>query len=339
MYFLLPHPGIDILKRVFYTRCIPASKTHTLMKYHVERSIHINAPKETVKPFIEDFNHWNSWSPWTIAEPGCPVEVKGNPGGSGHSMSWDGQIIGSGINTLVANNGNSLNYDLVFLKPFKSQAKTAFHMKEKDGGTLVTWTMDSKMPFFLFFMVPTMKTMIGMDYDRGLRMLKEIVEKGHINASTTNEGMVHIEGFSYVGIERTVSIDDIGPAMEKDFNTLVEDLVHKHDLNPDQWVSVYTKMDMKNRKMTYIAAVSDEGLNDATPASQFVRGTVKPSKALEVKHDGPYDFIGNAWTMGSMYLRAKKIKNSASPYEKYWNSPKEVSPEELKTSIYFPVKG
>ena len=309
------------------------------MKLHVERSIQINAPKHTVLPLIQDFNHWNSWSPWTVAEPDCPVEVTGNPEQPGHTMKWDGQIIGSGQNVLVAHDDQNLSYDLTFLTPRRSEAKTAFHFQENNGATEVTWTMDSKMPFFLFFLIPSIETMVSMDYDRGLRMLKEIAEEGQINASTTNKGMTSLDGFSYVGLQRTVPIDEIGEEMERDYAKLTEELVHKHDVTPAQWVALYPKLNMKKREMTYIAAVSDEGFADKAIPSAYVRGTVPSSKALEIRHDGPYDFIGNAWSMGAMYLRAKKIKQAGIPFEKYWNHPKEVTPEELQTSIYFPVKG
>ena len=309
------------------------------MKFHIERSIQINAPKDTVKPLIQDFNNWNSWSPWTVAEPDCPVEVTGDPFVPGHTMKWDGQIIGSGQNVLASHDEHNLVYDLSFLKPRRSEAKTAFNLQENNGGTQVTWTMDSSMPFFLFFLVPMIKTMVGMDYTRGLRMLKEIAEEGKINASTTNKGMVDIGSFSYVGMQRTVPIDAIGENMEKDYATVKEELVHKHDVTPDQWVALYPKMNMKKGEMTYIAAVSDEAFEGVEIPSKFVRGEVKSSKALEIKHDGPYDFIGNAWGMGVMYLRAKKIKQAGVPYEKYWNHPDTVTPEELQTSVYFPVKG
>lgn len=321
---------------LYYSYSLPDN--HTPMKYHVERSIRIHAPKDAVKPLIQDFNHWNSWSPWTIAEPDCPIEIKGDPEKPGHSMRWDGKIIGSGENVLVANDDHSITYDLSFLKPFKSKAKTAFHLQENNGETQVTWTMDSKMPFFLFFMVPTMKAWIGMDYDRGLRMLKGMAEEGSINATTTNQGLVDLKGFSYVGIKRTVSFDGIGDLMQKDFDTLTEYFVHKHDIVPEHWVALYPKMNMKKQQMTYVAAISDEGLGDVPLSSEYVRGEVASSKALEIKHDGTYDFIGNAWGMGMMYLRARKIKQSGTPFEKYWNNPKEVPAEDLKTSVYFPVK-
>ena len=309
------------------------------MKVQVVRSIHVDAPSDAIKPLIQDFNHWNSWSPWTVAEPDCPIEIEGSPESPGHSMSWDGQIIGSGKNVLASYDANTITYDLAFFKPFKSKAKTAFHLNEKNGGTDVTWTMDSSMPFFLFFMVPTMKAGISMDYDRGLRMLKEVAEKGNVNATTTNKGVVDLQEFSYVGIKRTVPIDKIGAMMEKDFKQIVEELIHKHHIEPDQWVTLYPKINMKKMEMTYIAAISDEALGEVALSPSYVRGTVKPGKALEIKQDGPYDFIGNAWGMGTMYLRAKKIKQAGIPFEKYWNHPKDVAPEALETSIYFPVKG
>ena len=307
------------------------------MKYHVERSTNINTDANTVRPIIENFGRWNDWSPWTIVEPECKVTIDGSPGEVGHVMEWDGKIIGSGKLTLEEKTDTELRYNLEFIKPFRSQAKTAFIIKSEGNKTTLTWTLDSSMPFYLFFMVGMMKAWIGMDYDRGLRMLKEIAEKGSVAASTTNAGVTDIPGFSYIGIQRTVSFDEMGTQMQKDFDTLIQEVVVKRNKSAQNWVSLYPRMDMKNARMTYIAAVSDEQMKEELPEG-FVRGTIPASRALEIKHNGSYDFIGNAWSMGMMYLRAKKMKQSGIPFEQYWNSPKEVTPEELKTSIYFPLK-
>lgn len=309
------------------------------MKYHVEKNTLINADMSTVRSLVEDFSQWNNWSPWTIIEPECTVKVTGKPGEKGHAMSWDGKIIGSGINTLTSNKNNELRYDLEFIKPFKSKAQTGFVLEESEGGVKVTWTMDAGMPFFLFFMVKKMKAWIGMDYDRGLRMLKEMAENGKVNAETINNKVVDLKGFSYVGIQKTVAFEDIGEEMKKDFDTLLDDIVHKRNASPKHWISLYPKMDMVNMRMTYIAAVSDEQLQGEDLDPEYVRGEIKDGKALEIKHNGSYDFLGNAWSMGMMYLRAKKMKQDGVPFELYRNSPKEVQPEELKTSIYFPIKG
>ncbi len=307
------------------------------MKYKVERSILINADMKKVRELVDDFNNWNTWSPWTIVEPGCKVKVKGEVGKVGHEMSWDGEIIGAGVNTLESAEGNRLNYDLRFIKPFKSKSKAAFEFKEVKDGVEVTWTMDGSMPFFLFFMIPMMRAWIGMDYDRGLRMMKEMAEKGKVDVDTTNEGIKPYEGFSYVGVKRTCPVKNCGDYMKMDFGKLME-LLEKSGKQAKHWGSLYPKFDMVKQTFTYIAFMSAENLEGVELGAEVVSGEIKDGKVLEIKHRGSYDFLGNAWSMGMMYLRAKKIKQKDVPFEYYWNNPNEVELRDCKTSIYFPVK-
>ena len=312
-----------------------------IMQFNVNKSTIIDAPLANVRKLIEHFNHWSRWSPWVVIEPTCTVTVTGTANEPGHSMSWDGEIIGSGNITLESSEAHQLNYQLEFLKPWKSKANTSFLLEEisgTDGQTKVTWTMNSSLPFFLFFMVKTMKNAIGMDYQRGLRMLKEISEKERIPCDTINNGIVEYKGFSYVGIQRTAAMDDMPAMMEKDFEQLVNDIVVKAQKGAKHWVCIYPKFDMKNQQGTYIVAVSNEDLADLELGSSYIKGNIDDSRALEIKHNGAYDFLGNAWSMGMMTMQAKKMKGKGFPFEQYWNSPLEAAPHELKTSIYFPVK-
>ena len=309
------------------------------MKYHVERSIVINASAEQIQAHIKDFQRWNTWSPWTLADPECVIKVDGMAGQPGHSMSWTSDIIGTGSNTLAEVKSDAMHYDLAFITPMKSKAKTAFHFSPEGSGTKVTWTMDSSVPFFLFFMVDKIKAWIRMDYDRGLRMLKALVEEDEIKATTMTNGVQDFEGLSYVGIKRTASMDDMSKVMSKDFEKLMNEVLGANNKKAKSWVTLYPKMNMKTMEMTYIAAISDEDLDGVEIGSEYVRGSIKSGKVFEVKHHGKYDFLGNAWSMGMMHVRAKKLKQTGIPFEYYWNSPQQVSPEDLKTSIYFPVKG
>lgn len=308
------------------------------MKFDVEKSISIDAPMDKVRELVADFNHWNAWSPWTIVEPGCAINIEGTPNQPGHSMRWDGEIIGSGKNTLRSASANTLHYDLEFLKPWKSKARVSFSLEEEGDQTNVTWSMDSSMPFFMFFMIKMMKNMVGMDYERGLRMLKELAEKGVVACDTINNGTVDYQGFSYVGIKRTVPISEMPATMASDFQKIVNDIVVKAQKGAKHWVCVYPKFDIKNMQATYIAAVSDEELGAVALDAEYIQGQIDDSKALEIKHDGSYEFLGNAWSMGMMTMRAKKLKGCAYPFEQYWNSPMEETPDNLKTSVYFPLK-
>ncbi len=309
------------------------------MQYHVERSTTINADLAKVRELIADFSHWNSWSPWTIVEPDCKMDLSGKAGEAGHKMAWDGKVIGSGTNTLVAADEQHLSYELAFFKPFKSEAKSAFALAKDGDGTKVTWTLDSSMPWFLFFMVDMMRVMIGMDYDRGLRMIKEIAEHGEVKAKTEAKGVVDFDGFSYVGIKRTAKIGETGPAMKQDYERIIKDVIVDNGKKARHWAALYPKFNAKAGTMTYIAAISDEDLEGVDLGADYVRGEVKTGKMFQVFHHGAYDFLGNAWSMGMMHVRAGKHKKRGIPFEYYHNSPLETAPEDLETSIYFPVKG
>ena len=95
---------------------------------------------------------------------------------------------------------------------------------------------------------------------------------------------------------------------------------------------------MKTMMVTYIAAISDENVGDLNLGNEYIKGTITNGKMLEIKHNGAYDFLGNAWSMGMMNMRAKKMKAGGDPFEQYWNNPMETAPEDLKTSVYFPLK-
>lgn len=308
------------------------------MKYHVERNTSIKADVQKVTSLISDFNQWKSWSPWNVIEPGHQITVEGEPGKPGHKMSWEGEIIGKGTQELISSEGGTLKFKLVFLMPWKAYSDVEFHVEQKGEETSVTWQLDSSMPFFMFFMVDMMKALIGMDFDRGLRMLKEIAEKGSVDAETTSKGVQPLEGFSYVGIKRRMTKPEMKKQMQKDFQKLVDDFVVKGGKSAKHWVTLYPKFYPKTEEMTYIAAISDEELGDIEIGDEYVRGTVESGKAFEVLHRGSYEFLGNAWSMGMMHVRGKKLKQRGAPFERYQNSPLETPENELLTSVYFPVK-
>lgn len=307
------------------------------MNYHIEKSITINKDLATVKSLVEDFKQWNSWSPWTVLDPQVKNEYQGSAGDKGHMMSWDGEIIGSGSMHIVKNEQNQIDYALEFIKPFKSKATSTFILKENNGQTEVIWTMDSGVPFFMFFMLPMLKMMVGMDYVRGLKMLKSVAETGTVPATTQNKGIRDYEGFSYIGIQRTATMDEMGDAMKADFEKILNDFIYK-GTSAKHWVTLYPKVHASTNSMTYIAAISDEEIDKNNLPAGYVTGEIASGKVLEITHDGPYDFLGNAWNMGMMTARAKQMKQKGSPFEQYWNSPLETEPNDLKTSIFLPLK-
>jgi hypothetical protein len=77
-----------------------------------------------------------------------------------------------------------VHIDLTFEKPFKSRNDTRFSLAPTgaDGGsTEVTWTMVGTKTFMTRVMglFTSMDKMIGPDFEKGLRQLKDVAEKPH----------------------------------------------------------------------------------------------------------------------------------------------------------------
>jgi effector-binding domain-containing protein len=307
--------------------------------YHIQRSITIDAPESKVRPAIENFAEWPKWSPWLCMEPAAKLDVHGTPGQVGHGYSWDGEVVGAGNMEIVANEGATQRMQLNFLKPFKSQAKVAFQIQPQGGEqTEVTWHMDGKMPFFLFFMIGMMKTFIGMDYERGLKMLKEYVETGNVQSKTEFAGIVEVPTCQYLGVTGECSTDDIGQSMG-------ETLPRAHQLATEGGLEIdgppgalYHKFDMKARRCKYTNIIP---VKLAQPVSGAVAGAIQPCRAIKIVHYGSYHHLGNAWSTAHSHLRYKKLKphKTQCAFEFYPNDPEETPVEELLTEIYVPIRG
>ena len=183
-----------------------------------------------------------------------------------------------------------------------------------------------------------MTNLIGMDYERGLKMLKEYAEKDTV---TCNLEYYHgtFPGKQYIGIKTTTSMAQIGEAMTKDIEKLGNFFNGKEGLVDGKLMSIYHKWDMKNEMTTYTAAMPVKSIPSSLPAG-FVSGSIPKAKTYNVKHTGPYDYLGNAWASMMMRQRAKEFKpmRDFHPFEVYMNLPSEVDANDLETVITFGVK-
>ena len=275
-------------------------------KFNVKESVIINAPLEKVHACVRDFKQWNAWSPWVMAEPDCQLKYDAD----GRSYSWDGKIIGSGENAIISENApHAIEYRLVFQKPWKSVASVHFEFVERDGGVHTTWSMESSIPFFLFWMKNMMAAFLGMDYRRGLEMLKDHVETGSVPSKLDFLGHQRFPGFRYVGVKAECSDDDIGETMARTMGQ-VKRLVKENNLPAaGQAFSVYHKFDPVKKLVVFTAgyAVSAELAN--LPAG-MVAGEVRPGPVYSMKHTGPYRHLGNVWAAGMMHERAKVFRQN-----------------------------
>lgn len=310
-----------------------------MLKFHVQRSTVIDAPPEDVYRTVVDYETWTTWSPWLCAEPDAEVKVTENSSDVGAVYTWSGEIVGAGeIEHLNLKPGELIEDEIRFIKPFKSVSEVSFEFAPSENGTKVTWHMKGKLPWFMFWMTPMMETYVGMDYERGLKMLKEWVETGAMPTRTIIDGTTQVGPLRVVGVRKTCSFEDIGESMETAF-THVSNVMKENDLPGDgQCVSIYHDMNMKKRTFEFTSGFTIPDSVSTVP-DQLTSCSIPNVKALGVQHIGRYDFLGNAWSAAHQYIRYKKLKHgSHDAFEIYTNDPANTLPADLNTQIYVPLK-
>lgn len=304
-------------------------------KMFIERSITIDAPASKIYKIVSDFNEWIPWSPWLLMEPEAKVEVASDA----QSYTWEGARTGTGnMKILEARENEFLDFDLHFLKPWKSHANTQISLSSEGKSTKVTWVMHSQLPFFLFFMKKMMEAYVGADYERGLDMLKAYAETGGVPSQLDFEGAAHFEGTQYIGIKTNCSLDTVGTQMASDFGRLGK-CMEDHGLVPEKTMSIYHKWDIPKNRVTYTALMGLKELPASIPEGMYT-GTLPATPCYALKHTGRYHHLGNAWATLYTMMRNKEIKHNKKidPFEMYLNDPSQTAEKDLETRVFMPVR-
>jgi len=306
--------------------------------FDASRSSAIQAPREQVYATVRDFRHWPAWSPWLRAEPECPIEFAPD----GTSYSWNGTIVGGGTITITEEDPNqAISYRLELTKPWKSTSRVGFSFGERDGVTEVTWTMEGSLPFFLFWMKPMMSAWVGMDYERGLAMLKDFIETGSVPSELDFAGETSFPGISYLGCRTRCAIADIGPSMEETFGRVKSWFDAQSIASSGNAFSIYHRWNMARGVAEYTAGYPvSEGIIPSEVPKDFVSGNIPACRAEVIRHTGPYRHLGNAWSAGMTRAQANVFRqnHAIDPFEVYENDLDSVAETELVTSVHFPVK-
>jgi len=149
--------------------------------FRISRTATMRAPAAAAFAQVNDFHHWERWSPWLKLDPNAKVTFSGAPAGEGAVYAWDGnKDVGAGSSTIVASRPNELvKIRLDFLRPFAATNTAEFSFKPVGDETAVTWTMfgqKNKFFFKVFHLCLNMDKMVGSQFEKGLADMKKIVE-------------------------------------------------------------------------------------------------------------------------------------------------------------------
>ncbi len=309
-------------------------------KFQLTRTAVIDAAPEKVFQAIADYRTWSTWSPWLISDPEATVTISENPSSVGSTYHWTGTVTGEGeLEHRELQPNQLIKDDLTFIKPFKSLAKTDFQFRPDRQGTHVAWSMDSSLPWFLFWMIPMVKTFVGMDYQRGLNMLKDLIETGSIPSKTKIHGVEPVQAFRMAGVVGSSPVDSVGTAMDATF-AKAQAAFKQHGLPMSgAMISVYTKFNVKAGVFDYISGYIIPSDIQIPAGSGLTTWELSASKAFRVEHIGAYRHLGNGWSAANQIVRYRKLKQGRSgTYEIYRNTPADTADADLVTDIYLPLR-
>lgn len=151
--------------------------------YSVGKEVVVNKAKAVVFSYLKLLKNQNKFSVWASMDPNMKTKFTGTDGTEGFVSAWesDDKRVGKGEQEILKIvEGERLDYEIRFLKPFKSTSWAYITTTAvNDSQTRVHWRFSAKMkyPSNLMLLFMNMEKMIGNDLDKGLQNLKSILEK------------------------------------------------------------------------------------------------------------------------------------------------------------------
>jgi uncharacterized protein YndB with AHSA1/START domain len=144
----------------------------------VSRSARIQATPDRIFPLIDDLRQWERWSPWEELDPNMTHTYSGAERGLGAVHEWKGnRKAGQGRMEITSvDPPRSIDVDLTFIKPFKSNNTTRFELAESGPETTLTWSMVSPVTVMsrIAGIFMNLEKRIGNDFDRGIAKLSRL---------------------------------------------------------------------------------------------------------------------------------------------------------------------
>lgn len=148
---------------------------------HIERSIVIGGDRDKVFNQINSMERFNQWSPWFKLDPNANYQYSGPQSGKGSKMSWDSADpnLGKGTQEIIESQYPSLVKTELFFGDDPNPGYATFNIEEITyTQTRVTWSFDADFGNNIIgrYFGLMLDSMLGPQYDEGLKALKQQVE-------------------------------------------------------------------------------------------------------------------------------------------------------------------
>lgn len=147
--------------------------------YTVTHTITINKSQKEVYDYVKNLKNQEEWSSWVLADPNIKLTYSGVDGTVGAKQTWKGnEDVGEGSQTITKLDGERIDIDLHFVKPFEGDSKAASIIKAVDANSCThTEEFYGTESYPKNLMSILAKKFIGDAFEKNGENLKKALEK------------------------------------------------------------------------------------------------------------------------------------------------------------------
>lgn len=311
---------------------------------HVERSIEIQRPVNTVFTVINRFEAFPSWSPWSDRDPEVNYRFSGPASGVGARMDWSGdpRLVGTGWMEITESRPNSMVRAQLVLEE-QGRADTRFTIERIAGGARVTWSFDTDLLegqgmfgalmsryFGLFF-----DRWIGGDFENGLGDLKTYAESlPAADFSGLEVELLDVEPVDilYVSGPRSRENKAVAGGLASAYQEISSFMVLHGIENTAQPMALTRSWN--DGSFSFEAAIPVKRV-DIPVTGSIKWGTSPSGQAVRVIHRGTYDTMSQSYEKLAAWMGAHGYNAGQVSWEQYISDPGRTPVNERLTHIYY----
>jgi effector-binding domain-containing protein/uncharacterized protein YndB with AHSA1/START domain len=308
----------------------------------VQRETIITAHAATVFALINDFRQVRRWAGWMNEDPNARFEFSGPARGAGASLRWDGRIIGSGQQSIVASTPYS-RVTTTLIDDSGNLSTATFALAESEGKTRLVWTYERDFGFNLFGRLYglMLDTILGARTEQDLLRLKKLAEQlPGADFSGLNVEQLIVDS-SDIAYRRTASPPDAAAISEAMGDAYFDVLrfIDDHGLE-EAGAPLSISRAFSDSELVFDAAIPVRGIHANTPRTESLVkiGQTYAGPVIRVRHRGPYRTLGGTHEQIAAWLAALGIERNGDAWEVYVTDPTKTVEPELLTFIYYPVR-
>jgi effector-binding domain-containing protein len=308
----------------------------------VEVAIEIDAHPATVFALVNDFRRFSLWSPWSDIDPNARIIYSGANRGVGAIMTWDGAIIGSGTQTIVASRPYE-NVQVIMSRGEPAESKSWFNLTPGEGTTTVTWGFETDYGLNIVarYFAPMLGSIVTRDYHDGLAQLKQLAESlpgADFSDIVIEHMVVEATEIAFLTAHSKPEPAAISAAMARAYFQILNFIDAQHLEEAGAPLSI--TRDFSGAQLVFDAAIPVRGNSAGAPRDGIgvKLGSTYAGPVIRVKHIGSYRRLTATHQKISAYLAALGIERNGDVWESYVSDPRQVAEDDLLTYVFYPIK-